>query len=162
MPVTTVASAAPTLGADMVTGTAGGAPAGCRADDIGRRLVALFETINRGDAQIVPAFFDAQTGEPFQWYAMNAPDDAPTPSFVAYTTADLAQYMTQRYAQHEQLQLVRVQINSWDAPRQLVHFGPLLVTRQADDLHPLAWHADGKGAYNCAAHKFVVLSMGMY
>ena len=87
---------------------------------------------------------------------------SPTPSFVAYTTTDLAQYLTQRYAQHEQLQLVRVQIISWDGRRQLVQFGPLLVTRQADDLHPVAWQAEGKGAYNCIANKFVVLNMGMY
>ena len=56
-------------------------------------------------------------------------------------------------------------MNSWDSGRGLVHFGPVTMTRHADDLKPGLGGperlAEGKGAYHCKTRAFVVLSFGM-
>jgi hypothetical protein len=103
------------------------------------------------------------------WYSMterhNAGPRSGDQQFVAWTRDDLAVYWQQRQRQHEHLELRRLQVNSWEPERGLVHFGPLVVSRRADDLAPppsgSSGQAVGKGAFHCATRTFVVISLAM-
>jgi hypothetical protein len=146
----------------VVTGNADGAPTGCSPQDIARRIVEMFDAINRSDPNVVDEYFGRKASAPFEWYSMT---EVGQNHFVAYKWADLVTYFDQRYQQHEQLQLRSVQFNAWDADRGLVHFGPIELTRHAADLKPGLGGPDsiasGKGAYHCGTKAFVVLSLVM-
>jgi hypothetical protein len=151
----------------LVTGNADGAPIGCSPQDIASRIVEMLDVINRGNTNfLVDEYFGRKEKAPFEWYSMTevGKTDTEMNHFVAYTWDDLASYFDQRYQQHEQMKLRWVQFNAWDAGRGLVHFGPIEVTRDADDLRPgldgSESIASGKGAYHCDTKAFVVLSLG--
>jgi hypothetical protein len=152
----------------LVTGNADGAPIGCSPQDVASRIVEMLDALNRGDTnKLVDEYFGRKEKAPFEWYSMTefGKTDTEKNHFVAYTWEDLARYFEQRHQQHEQMKLRWVQFNAWDAGRGLVHFGPLEVTRHADDLsRGLGGSesiASGKGAYHCDTKAFVVLSLGM-
>lgn len=124
--------------------------------------------MNRGDTDLlVDEYFGRQDGAPFTWYSMMevGKTDIEKNQFVAYTWDNLAGYFDQRHQQHEQIKLRKVQFNAWEAGRGLVHFGPVELSRHADNLSPGLGGsesiASGKGAYHCATKAFVVLSLGM-
>lgn len=151
----------------VVTGAAEGAPAGCSAQDIAQRLAEMLEAINRGDPQVIDEFFGRKNKAPFQWYSMTefGRSEAEKNHFVAYNFEELDSYFQKRYKQNEKLQLRSIQVNSWEPERGLVHFGPVVITRHADDLRlgiggPERL-AEGKGAYHCKTQAFVVLGLGM-
>jgi len=52
-----------------------------------------------------------------------------------------------------------IQFNGWERARGLIHFGPVMISRTADDLSA-PFQALGKGAYSCARQQFVVLCLG--
>ena len=152
----------------LVTGNADGAPNGCGPQEIAGRMVEMLDAINRGDTKLlVDEYFGREAGAPFEWYSITevGKTDIEKNHFVAYTWDDLADYFDQRHQQHEQMKLRSVQFNSWDAGRGLVHFGPIELSRHADDLRPglggFESIALGKGAYHCATKAFIVLSLGM-
>lgn len=149
--------AATELAGYAVSGNAEGAPAGCSAEDVAARLAGLFDAISRGDAGVVDEYFGRASGAAFQWYSIGLSEND---SFAAYNWGDLEAYFEQRYRQNERLQLLSVEITGWDAGRGLVHFGPISLTRQADDLGWRAQPLGGKGAYHCGRQAFVVLSIG--
>jgi hypothetical protein len=124
-----------------VTGETGGVPPGCDPRVVAARLVHLFDAINRGDPDIVDEYFGRSRNVPFMWYSTTEPGPAGTVNFASYTWGELADYLDARYRQGEQLHLLSVQFNGWDAGRGLAHFGPILVTRRAADLSP------GPGGY---------------
>lgn len=156
-------SGTPTTSDYVVTGQADGAPAGCSPADIAARAAAMFAAISQGDEQVVDDYFGQQRAAPFQWYSMTetGPTEADKNHFVAYTLDDLTAYFTRRYAHPEQVRLHQIAFNGWEAARGIVHFGPIALTRQADDLPAGDGQVDGKGAYHCATHAFIVLSLGM-
>ena len=151
----------------VVTGNADGAPTGCSPQDIARRIVEMFDAINRGEPNLVDEYFGRKDKAPFEWYSMTetGKTDADKNHFTAYSWDDLAAYFEQRYQQHERMQLRSVQFNGWDHGRGLVHFGPIELTRHADDLRlglgGSESIASGKGAYHCETKAFVVLSLAM-
>lgn len=150
-----------------VTGQADGAPEACRPDDIADRAAAMFDAISRGDLNVVDEYFGKRRDAPFQWYSMTerGTQEADNSHFVAYNLNDLAEYFMQRHEHNERVQLRSIQFNNWDAARGLVHFGPIEMTRQADNLPPGLGGperlAHGKGAYHCETQAFVVLSVAM-
>jgi hypothetical protein len=152
----------------LVAGSADGAPVGCSPEDIARRMAALLEEINRGDPGVVDEYFGRKSMAPFRWYSMTegGETDAEKRHFVAYSWDDLAVYWEQRYQQKESLQLRSIDFNGWEQERGVVHFGPIVLARHADDLRPGLGGpesiAQGKGAYHCATQAFVVLSLGMH
>ena len=151
----------------LVTGAAEGAPAGCSPEEVAQRIVQMFEAVNRGDPNVVEEFFGRESRGPFQWYSMDefGRTEADKNHFVAYTLDELDLYWLERYWQHERLQLRSVEFNGWEGARGLVHFGPIVLSRQADDLQPGLGGperlAEGKGAYHCKTRAFVVLSLSM-
>ena len=155
------------LGNVLVTGAAEGAPAGCSPDEVTARIVEMFAAVNRGDPNLVDEFFGRQSQAPFQWYSMDefGKTEAEENHFVAYAWDELDAYWPERYRQQERLQLRSVQFNGWEGARGLVHFGPIVLARQADDLRPGLGGpeslAEGKGAYHCGTRAFVVLSLSM-
>jgi hypothetical protein len=162
LPAPTTASASDSNYAEhvLVSGDAEDAPVECRPTAVAQRLSSLFAAINQADPNIVPDFFGKQ-GQLFQWYSMTEfrTSDRDKRHFVAHNLDDLATYFTQRYTQHEHLQLQQVNVNSWDSARGLVHFGPVVVLRAADDLPPGVHQTEGKGAFHCETLTFVVLSL---
>ena len=147
-----------------VIGTADGAPEDCSAEKVAEQLDQLGRAINEKDLNLVLEFFD---GGPFQWYSMGEAATSTTSErdFVAYTLDDLEAYFSEQFEQDENWELVELYVNSWDAGRGLVHFGPAHIRRTANDLSDELGGADnlteGKGAYHCASKTFIVLSLGM-
>ena len=151
----------------VVTGQADGAPQGCSPHEIAQRADSMFDAITRGDPNVIDEYFGKKRDAPFQWYSMTVsdPNDTDQNHFVAYNLDELSEYLGQRYEQHEQVALQSVQFNGWEEARGVVHFGPIIITRRADDLKPgLGGPEDlalGKGAYHCETQAFIVLSFGM-
>jgi len=133
------------------TGDADGAPAGCSPADVTNRLSAMFAAINRGDPTVVAEFYGVAPNVPFQWYSLD--------EYAAFSLAELEAYLRERHAHQEQLQLERIQFNGWDPGRGLVHFGPLRLSRTADDLPAGPHVVEGKGAFHCQRQTVVVLSL---
>lgn len=147
-----------------VWGAADGAPDGCRPDQVAERLAQLSQAINEKDSALVMDFF---RGGPFQWYSMGEAGTATTSErhFVAYTLNDLEGYFVERFAQDENWEMKELHVNGWESARRLVHFGPVRISRTANDLPQELGGADnlteGKGAYHCGSATFIVLSLGM-
>jgi hypothetical protein len=158
--VSTETVSAPILPSSVqVSGQADGAPPGCSPQDVANRLIELFDAIGRGDPNVVPDFFD---GPQFAWYGIgeaNMPGGVEKNRFVAHSLEELPAYFTQRHEKHEQVTLRELQVNGWEPERGLVHFGPVVLYREADDLRGMA---EGKGAYHCETQTFAVLSLASY
>ena len=157
-------TATPTKKASFgVTGSADNAPTGCDAQTVAERLADLFSAVNQADPTITDRFFGQSQNAPFQWYSMDevVHNTYLKHHFVAHHFDELTAYWPARFGQHEQLQLLSVQINGWDAGIDVVNFGPLAFTRTADDLGPpgTEYQGEGKGAYSCSQRAFVVLSL---
>lgn len=153
-----IAGCARGAAAPVVTGDAAGAPAGCSPQVITARLVDFATALNHGDTDVVKQFFASDA--PFEWYSMSVlKADQQQSNVVAYNPADLTTYFAQRIVQHEHLTLRMVQFNGWESARGLVHFGPIELTRRADDLPAGELAVAGKGAYHCASHALIVLSL---
>ncbi len=150
----------------VVQGEAVGAPQGCSAQDVAYRVMSFTDAVNHGNPNVVIDFF-GHDEELFQWYSMTLVKSGKVENhFVAYTLDELKGYFTERYKQHELLHLSQIQVNSWEAERGLVHFGPITLLRSADDLQPspsrTVYTAEGKGAFHCKEQKFAVLSLATY
>ena len=147
----------------VVTGSTDNAPAGCDAQAVAQRLADLFLAVSQADPTITNEFFGQSQNAPFQWYSMDevSNNDYLIHHFVAHHFDELVVYWQTRYGQHEQLQLLSVQVNSWDAGIDMVNFGPLAFKRTADDLGQpgTMYPGEGKGAYSCSQRAFVVLSL---
>ena len=150
-----------------VTGDANGAPVGCGPQDIADRMVEMFNTINRGDPNLVDEYFGRRSNAPFQWYWMTIVrnNDTVIKHFVAHTWDDLDAYFRLRYQQHEQMRLFSVQFNGWNSAIGVVDFGPIEIVRHADDFVPGFLLSEnitsGKGTYHCKTRAFIVLSLVM-
>jgi hypothetical protein len=105
--------------------------------------------VNNADPNMAHDFFGGQ------WYC-TVEEGQP---FTAYTTSELEAHLQRRYAQHEQWQVESIQFNGWEQTRGLVHFGPVVIWRTADDLEK-PFESMGKGAYSCEQQRFVVLCLG--
>lgn len=93
-------------------------------------------------------------------YALNAGlTQANGEHFTAYNKDELEAHFQRRYEQREQWQLLRVVVNGWDQGRGLLHFGPVIIKRTADDLQ-FPFESVGKGAYSCGQENFIVLCLG--
>lgn len=164
---TALVALTPTSSNVVLTGQADGAPAGCSPNEIARRFEAMFRAINRGEPNVVDEFFGRKSGASFAWYSMTefGQTEADKNHFVAYTWDELDAYLKRRYQQHEQLQLLSLQFNGWDPGRGLVHLGPIVITRYADDLRLGLGGperiAEGKGAYHCRTQAVVAFSLSM-
>ncbi|MGA9531970.1 MAG: hypothetical protein WBR18_04575 [Anaerolineales bacterium] len=148
----------------QVSGTALGAPAECGPNEVAEQLADLGSAISHAELNRTMEFF---RGGPFHWYSMSEASTSETNKrhFVAYTLDDLEAYFIGRFTHDEHWALKELQVNSWDAERGLVHFGPVHIRRTADDLPEglggAAHLAEGKGAYHCVSKTFAVLSLGM-
>lgn len=138
------------LATPIITGSAEGAPEGCTVETVTDRLMDLAAAVNQADENAAREFFG--TGS-MEWFC-TVEDGEP---FTAYTTDDLEAHFQRRYAQHEQWRVDSVQFNGW--ARGLIHFGPVIIWRTADDLSS-PFKAGGKGAYSCGRQQFVVLCLG--
>jgi hypothetical protein len=137
-----------------ITGSAEGAPQRCSVEAVAGRLYDLSQAVDQADANLVPKFFgDSESG--FQWFCLQ---DGLNP-FTAYTLDELRVYLQGRYEKNERWKLERLQVNGYDAGRELTHFGPVVFTRTADDLES-ASQVLGKGAFSCVDETFVVLCLG--
>lgn len=151
----------------VVSGNTDGAPVGCSPKEIAGRMVEMLDAINRADLKVVDEYFGRKDGAPFQWYSLTeiGETDIEKNHFAAYHWDDLAGYFNQRYQQHEHMELRSIHFNEWDAERGLVHFGPIELSRQADDLRSGGGDSEslvtGKGAYHCSTKTFVVFSLVM-
>lgn len=132
-----------------ITGQAKGAPEACTMETVTTRLVDLATAVNQADPNASENFFGGQ------WFCTVENGEF----FTAYTKAELEAHLQRRYTQHEQWQIVSIQFNGWDAGRDLIHFGPVIIESIADDLSS-PFVATGKGAYSCSRQKFAVLCMG--
>jgi hypothetical protein len=137
----------------IITGHADGAPSQCTTEEVTARLVSLYEGINREDRDVTSEYFSRSS---FTWYCMHEPDEPHT----VYDLDELGSYFEQRYEQHETLRLVSITFNGWDEPRGLLHFGPFVIERTADDLDSVPTTVLGKGAYHCETRTFAVLCSG--
>lgn len=138
-----------------ITGQSDGAPAGCGVQDVAQRLQGFAAAFNDGDQQQLSAFFSDHA--PFAWYS--APESDSTFRAI-YTVEELPQYFEERYAQHEYLEFKQIQVNGWEAQRDLVHFA-FTVSRRADDLNSgQAREVIGKGAFHCKTKTFIAISIG--
>lgn len=135
-----------------ITGQSIGAPPGCNPEDVARLIVRFFDSYNRGDQNQLVEFFPYT----FSWYYDS--QIAGTDSFITDQKA-LLNYFAERHWRHERLRLLELQINGWDELEGLVHFGPFLVARYADDIRPERT-ISGKGAIRCKGHKITVWAMG--
>src|SRR5215207_8197944 len=136
-----------------VTGQADGAPAGCGVQDVVQRLQNFAAAFNEGDQQLLSTWFSNRA--PFAWYS--APEGDSTFRAI-YTVEELPQYFEERYAQHDHLEFKQIQVNGWEAQRDVVHFA-FTVSRRADDLNSgQARDVIGKGAFHCKTKTFVAIS----
>lgn len=147
--------------------TTGAADVGCDNAAVTALVMRFLDAYNAGDGARLLAFFPSRdatrgigiAGEEtyFQRYwDVRKPTRRDEDGFAAYARTDLPPYWVQRHAQHERLQLLRVDgggANSFG----LVGFG-FLLTRQADDLPTHAVY--GKASVDCARGTFVVWSIG--
>ncbi|GAB4577418.1 MAG: hypothetical protein Fur0022_01490 [Anaerolineales bacterium] len=126
-----------------VTGHADGAPTGCSVEEVGQRLVDFANAFNQRDSQLVPMFFGAGV-----WYSGSEGDHAGGTQYTTiYLGRDLPAFFERRFAQHEQILFNSIQVNGWEAQRNIVHFA-FTLSRQADDLHNgVARDGVGKGAF---------------
>ena len=145
-------TAAIPLATPIITGNAEGAPDGCSVETVADRLMDLATAVNHTDENAAGEFFGKGSME---WFC-TVEDGEP---FTAYTTDELEAHFQRRYAQHEQWQVESIQFNGWERARGLIHFGPVIIWRTADDLSA-PFQALGKGAYSCARQQFVVLCLG--
>ncbi len=132
-------------------------------------LVARFlDAYNAGDQARLLAFFPARNathgigiaGEEtyFQRYwDVRKPRGRDGSGFEAYARDDLPPYWALRHAQHERLQLLRVDGGGGAGRFGLAGIG-FMLTRQADDL--LTHTVVGKGEIDCGQGTFTVWSMG--
>ncbi len=137
----------------VVSGQTVGAPEGCSPEAVAERLQGLFAAVGNADPGLVDEYFDAG----FQWYCLSSAQD---PDPVTDLT-QLSAYFQRRFEQHEQLRLRSVDFNGWESGRGLVHFGPIVVERRADDTGAGWQTATGKGAYSCVQRTFPVLCLGL-
>lgn len=133
----------------IVTGSAEGAPDGCTAETVTERLVDMAAAVNSADPNMARDFFGGQ------WYC-TIEEGQP---FTAYTTPELEAHLQRRYAQHERWQVASINVNGWEQTRGIIHFGPVVIWRTADDLEK-PFESMGKGAYSCERQRFVVLCLG--
>src|SRR6266508_2063541 len=145
--ISTPATSLPT-----VTGQAEGAPAGCSVQEFAQQLQNFAAAVNEGDQQQLSTLCSNRA--PFAWYA--DPEGASTMRSI-YVVGELDQYFEQRHAQHEYLEFQQIQVNGWEAQRDLVHF-EFTVSRRADDLNSgQARKVIGKGAFHCKTKTFVAI-----
>jgi hypothetical protein len=138
-----------------VTGHADGAPAGCNVDEVGQRILDFANAFNRQDSQLASMFFGVGV-----WYSGSEGDNAGSTRYTTiYSGRDLPAFFDRRHAQHEQLLFKRIQVNGWEAQRNIVHFH-FIVNRQADDLYEgKARDVVGKGAFQCQLDKIIVFGL---
>jgi hypothetical protein len=152
---------APTEIEVTVRGQADGAPNGCTPEHVAERLQGLFDAVSTSDPDVVPEYFGtfdgdhtrANTGIAFQWFCMD--------TTTVYDLPELETYFNERYEQNEQLRLRSITLNGWEPARGIIHFGPVAVDRQADDLGDEWQTFTGKGAYYCENQTFHILCMGI-
>ena len=137
------------LATTVITGQAEGAPEECTMETVTTRLVDLATAVNQADPHAAENFFGGQ------WFCTVENGEF----FTAYTKSELQAHLQRRYMQHEQWQVMSIQFNGWEAGRDLIHFGPVVVKRTADDLNS-PFVTTGKGAYSCRQQQFVVLCLG--
>ncbi len=147
----------------VITGQSDGAPPNCSPRDVARFIVRFIEAFNRGDQDRLARLFfrGAATGQsPSHWYSMTEGDPrAGGRHFVAYDLDVLLKYFAERRQQHEVMQLLKLQVNGWESTRGIVHFGPVVVSRRADDLGDREFTAEGKGAFHCREQAIIVWSL---
>jgi len=171
------ASATPTVAvpagiATRSVSTASATPAavgvGCDNAALAALVARFLDAYNAGDGARLLAFFPARdatrgigiAGEEtyFQRYwDVRKPSLRDEDGFEAYARDDLPPYWALRHAQHERLQLLRVDGGGGAGRFGLAGIG-FMLTRQADDLptHTVV----GKGAIDCGQGTFTVWSMG--
>ncbi len=163
-----IAATRPATRAATTSGATPATPAiGCDNAAVTDVVARFLDAYNAGDGARLLAFFPASdatrglriSGEEtyFQRYwDVRQPRGRDGTGFEAYARDELPPYWALRHAQHERLQLLRVDggaANSFG----LVDFG-FLLTRQAEDLPTHAVY--GKASIDCARGAFVVWSMG--
>ena len=137
----------------IITGQSDGAPSGCSPREIAHLIVQFFNEFNRGDQKELARFFNPT----FQWYYVGQD------GFETSNRDKLLAYFAERHQHREQLRLIKIQVNGWDEPRGLVHFGPLFFSRHADDINRAnnpEGITDGKGAIICEEKKILVWATG--
>lgn len=144
----------------IVAGDTSGYPEGCNPGLVADLIMEFFDAYNNGDQEELTGFFSPG----LQWYSdTKGGGDL---HFVTYDRKELPSYFGERHKQHEQLQLVA--LNVIEPPRptaSLVHFA-YVYRRRATDIQPgpdsTTRIGDGKGAVTCSNDpKIHVWSMGL-
>jgi hypothetical protein len=137
-------------------------PSGCRPEDVVATLEGFIDAFNRGDLAAAVGFFPAEAAGgdieslKFQWYSVGGAPGTFNPGFIAPSRDELRPYLATRHAEHERMQLLRVEMaGSWRAGEAALNFD---VLRQADDIPP--HEAGGKGGVDCAGRKIILWNLG--
>jgi hypothetical protein len=134
-------------------------PGGCALEEVVTFLTGFLDAFNRGDKAALARFFPTVAAYPyadkpgFQWYSVTDLRG----HFVTYDPAALPAYFAARHQQHEQLQLLELEVaGSWQ-PRVDIVFH---LRQQADDVPPRTMI--GKGAIDCDERTIFVWSMAQH
>jgi hypothetical protein len=147
---------ASTPGVQISVRNSGPLPEGCAPEETAEFLTTFLDAFNRGDTGGLSQSFPREVAYPdtdkrgFQWYSVT--DESG--HFVTYDPADLPAYFKKRHLQHEELQLLELEVAaSWHAGVDIV----FRLSRRADDLTP--HEMTGKGAIYCDDNTIFVWSM---
>lgn len=132
------------------------APEGCDARSVANRLAAFLEAIGSDGEVIQAEFFPSPESRVFEFFAVGG---GGLGHFVANEVGELGEYFRSRHAESDHMELIGITVNRWDDGRGLVHFGPVLVTRSANDLSPGIHPVVGKGALHCESQTIGALSL---
>lgn len=140
----------------IVSGDPPGAPEGCALAEVVDRVEALFDEINQGAADVGTRNFvgpDAST--PLMWYSL--PGHNGVDRIVAENLESIDRVLSLRHEAGERLTLQAIQVNRWD--QDVAHMGPILVSREANDLPNGPHLLEGKAAFRCDDGRFVVMGL---
>ena len=148
-----------------VKGSAPGAPADCGMDHLIDQLQQLGQALSDQDLEQSISLFDA---DHFEWFSINqsSPSSQDRTTQTAYDLPSLRILIQDRFERNETWALQEVQVGSWDAQRNLIHFGPLVFDLSSDpeaqsNTEEDSWKTFGKGAYHCPSRSFAVLSLSL-